>query len=146
MNQTVKFPDMRPPKDRGASTVKLPTPEGYRQRIPLFPTSDGNTQNRRIERKRLILWLGAAVALHAALLLGFWLTPPLRLKWGPASDAWVQVTSLPKKAPEAPLVDAPEASGVPNGLKPGTTDAKPDPKKPSHKPRPAAEPEKPQRN
>jgi hypothetical protein len=129
MSQPIKFPDMRPPKDRGASTINLPTPAGYRQRVPLFPTSDTSIKNQRVERKRLIFWFGLAVALHAALLLGLWLTPPLRLKWGPSSDAWVQVTSLPKPEPEAPILDAPKAS-------------KPDSTKPkSHKPQPAAEQE-----
>jgi hypothetical protein len=128
MSQPIKFPDMRPPKDRVASAINLPTPSGYRQRVPLFPTSDASIQNRRVERKRLIFWFGLAVALHAALLLGLWLTPPLRLKWGPSSDAWVQVTSLPKKEPEAPILDAPKAS------KPDSTKAK------SRKAQPAAEP------
>ncbi|HEY3656944.1 MAG TPA: hypothetical protein VGL34_18380 [Steroidobacteraceae bacterium] len=109
MNQPIKFPDMRPPKDRAAS-IDLPTPAGYRQRVPLFPTSDASHKNRRVERKRLVFWFGLAVALHAALLLGLWLTPPLRLKWGPSSDAWVQVMSLPKKEPEVPILDVPEAS------------------------------------
>ncbi len=51
------------------------------------------------------MWFGVAVALHAALLLGIWLAPPLRLKWDPSPDAWVQVISLPNTVPPAPLVD-----------------------------------------
>ncbi len=76
--------------------------------MPSFPTSDGTAQNRRAERKRLILWFGVAMALHAALLLALWLTPPLRLKWAPPSDAWVQVTSVdPTKATNGPPRPAP---------------------------------------
>jgi len=106
MNQPIKFPEMRP-KDRRPS-FNLPDPSGYRQRVPSFPTSDGTAQNRRAERKRLILWFGVAMALHAALLLALWLTPPLRLKWGPPSDAWVQVTSVnPTKATNGPPRPAP---------------------------------------
>lgn len=121
MNQPIKFPDMRPPKDR-RTHVNLPTPEGYRQRIPNFATSDGNSHNRRMERKRLLLWFGVAVALHAALLLALWLTPPLRLKWGPPSDAWIQVSSVPAKS-ETPNRDAQEHPAPSKDAKPGVMEA-----------------------
>src|SRR5882757_8505971 len=122
MNQPIKFPDMRPPKDRAAS-IDLPTPAGYRQRVPLFPTSDASHKNRRVERKRLFLWFGLAVALHAALLLGLWLVPPLRLKWGPSPDAWVQVISLPSQQHKQPDVPVPEAEAAATS-KPVPTKAK----------------------
>ncbi len=94
MNQPIKFPDMRPAKPKG--DIRIPPPSGFAQRIPLFPT-----KNRRFERKRLVAWFGIAVALHAALLIGIWLMPALRIKWEPSPDAWVTVTSLPKEPPAA---------------------------------------------
>jgi hypothetical protein len=110
MNPVIKFPDMRPPKNREASVGALPTLSAYRRSAPAFPTTDSAVENQRVERKRLILWFGVAVALHAALLLGLWLTPPLRLKWGPSSDSWVQVISLPNKQPDVPTPEAGAAS------------------------------------
>jgi hypothetical protein len=74
--------------------------------VPLFPTTDGSVKSRRFERKRLLLWFGIAVAFHAALLLGFWLMPALRIKWEPSPDAWVQVTSVPQAQPAPPVPDA----------------------------------------
>jgi hypothetical protein len=98
---------MRPAKPRG--DIRIPPPAGFAQRVPAFPTSDGIDKNRRVERKRLVLWFGIAVALHAALLLGIWLMPSLRIKWEPSPDAWVQVTSLPQEpaAVQAPAETAP---------------------------------------
>lgn len=113
MNQVTKFPDMRPAKKRDAAALNLPTPAGYRRSVPAFPSTDPGIDTRRVERKRLVLWFGVAVALHAALLLGLWLTPPLRLKWGPSPDAWVQVVSLPKKPPDAPLPHATNPPPIP---------------------------------
>ena len=103
MNQVTKFPDMRPATPPGP--IRLPPPSGYVQRVPLFPTTDGSVSNRRFERKRLLLWFGIAVAFHAALLLGFWLMPALRIKWEPSPDAWVQVTSLSNARPAPPVLD-----------------------------------------
>src|SRR5260370_2257525 len=100
MNQVIKFPDMRPARAHGP--IHLPPPSGYVQRVPLFPTTDASVNNRRFERKRLLLWFGIAVAFHAALLLGFWLMPALRIKWEPSSDAWVPVTSIPQAQPAPP--------------------------------------------
>jgi hypothetical protein len=99
MNQPIKFPDMRPAKRKG--DIHIPPPSGFAQRVPLFPTTDAIVKNRRFERKRLLAWFGLAVALHAALLLGIWLMPSLRIKWEPSPDAWVEVTSLPKDPPAA---------------------------------------------
>jgi hypothetical protein len=96
--------------------------------VPLFPTTDGSVKSRRFERKRLLLWFGIAVALHAALLLGFWLMPALRIKWEPSPDAWVPVTSLSNARPAPP---APEALTVP---KPATAREK------NHKTAAAAQP------
>lgn len=104
MNQVTKFPDMRPRTPPGP--IHLPPPSGYVQRVPLFPTTDGTATSRRFERKRLVLWFGIAVAFHAALLLGLWLMPALRIKWEPSPDAWVPVVSLPK-APPAPAAVTP---------------------------------------
>jgi len=73
--------------------------------VPLFPTTDGSVNNRRFERKRLLLWFGIAVAFHAALLLGFWLMPALRIKWEPSPDAWVHVTSVSNAQPAPPVPD-----------------------------------------
>jgi hypothetical protein len=70
--------------------------------VPLFPTTDGSIKSRRFERKRLVLWFGLAVAFHAALLLGLWLMPALRIKWEPSPDAWVHVVSVPKAQPVPP--------------------------------------------
>ena len=104
MNQVIKFPDMRPATPPGQ--ISLPPPSGYVQRVPLFPTTDGSVNNRRFERKRLLLWFGIAVAFHAALLLVFWLMPALRIKWEPSPDAWVQVTSVSHARPAPPVPEA----------------------------------------
>ena len=100
MNNIPKFPDMRPAAPPGP--INLPPPSGYLQRVPVFPTTDTSVKSRRVERKRLMVWFGIAVAFHAALLLGLWLMPALRIKWEPSPDAWVQVTSLPPEIRAAP--------------------------------------------
>ena len=99
---------MRPVRPPGP--IHLPPPSGYVQRVPLFPTTDGSVKNRRFERKRLLLWFGIAVAFHAALLLGLWLMPALRIKWEPSPDAWVRVIAVPKAQPEPA---APVAASAP---------------------------------
>ncbi len=106
MNQVTKFPDMRPRTPPGP--IRLPPPSGYVQRVPLFPTTDGSAKSRRFERKRLVLWFGIAVAFHAALLLGLWLMPALRIKWEPSPDAWVQVKSVAKVQPAPPVLERAE--------------------------------------
>ena len=105
MNQPIKFPDMRPPMP--PREIVPPPPSSYGHRIPAFPTSELGVKNRRGERKRLWFWFGVAVALHAALLIGIWLSPPLRIKWEPPPEAWVQVTSLAKSVPPPELVPPP---------------------------------------
>jgi hypothetical protein len=127
MNQVIKFPDMRPatPPD----PIRLPPPSGYVQRVPLFPTTDGSVKSRRFERKRLLLWFGIAVALHAALLLGFWLMPALRIKWEPSPDAWVPVTSLSNARPPPPVL--PDTVTVPKPIVPSEK---------AHKARPPMQP------
>lgn len=127
VNQAPKFPDMRPSTTRGAAMINLPTPAGYRQSVPVFPTSDSGIKTRG-ERKRYLLWFAAAVALHGALFVGWWLTPPLRLKWEPPPESWVRVTSLAKEVPQAPILDAVKV-------------AKPVPKRRNHKTRPVGEPD-----
>jgi len=135
-NKVTKFPDMRPPKNRAALITPLPTLSAYRRTAPAFPTTDSATDNQRVERKRLFLWFGLAVALHAALLLGLWLVPPLRLKWGPSPDAWVQVISLPSQQHKQPDVPVPEAEAAATS-KPVPTKAK------RHKAQPPVDPSHP---
>jgi hypothetical protein len=106
MNHSPKFPDMRPPPGAASQVRGLPTPAGYRQSVPVFDATDTGISAQRGERKRRLLWFAVAVALHAALLLGLWLTPALRLKWGPSPEDWVQVISVPKQSPEAPNLHA----------------------------------------
>ena len=130
MSQVTKFPDMRPRTPRGP--IHLPPPSGYVQRVPLFPTTDASVNNRRFERKRLLLWFGIAVAFHAALLLGFWLMPALRIKWEPSSDAWVPVTSIPQAqpAPPSPAPDAVSASKPGSGREKSPHKARPEERSP----------------
>lgn len=108
MTQPIKFPDMRPPTP--PREIVPPPPSSYVQRIPVFPTSEHRVENRRGERKRLWFWFGVAVALHAALLIGIWLSPPLRIKWEPPPEAWVQVTSLAKPVQPPELTPPPAPS------------------------------------
>jgi len=100
--------------------------------VPLFPTTDASVNNRRFERKRLLLWFGIAVAFHAALLLGFWLMPALRIKWEPSPDAWVPVTSIPQvqPAPAAPAPDAVSASKPGSGSEKSPHKARPEERSP----------------
>jgi hypothetical protein len=127
MNESHDF-KYAPFNNPGAPVAKLPTPAAYRQSVPAFHGTEPGIKTRRFERKRLIRWFAVAVALHAALFLGIWLTPPLRLKWSPDPEQWVSVISLPVKAPAAPPVDA-------------VTMAKPSPPKTkAHKADPAAQP------
>ena len=115
--------------------IHLPPPSGYVQRVPLFPTTDGSARSRRFERKRLLLWFGIAVAFHAALLLGFWLMPALRIKWEPSPDAWVQVTSVPKAPPVPPAPEGATASE--RAAREKTHKARPEVQPPQVQPRPA---------
>ena len=108
MSQVVKFPDMRPPPR--PKIAPLPSLSDYRQIKPTLATKDTSMEItpvvRRFQRKKLVLWFGVAAALHAALLLAFFLTPPMRIKWTPPPEDWVPVVSLPK--PEPAPVPVPE--------------------------------------
>jgi hypothetical protein len=106
MNQVIKFPEMRPPKARAAAVPKLPTPAQFRQISPAIIAADPRTKLKPVDRRRRLVWFGAAVGLHAALFLAIWLTPPLRIKWSPSPDAWVPVVSLPAKIPTASVAPA----------------------------------------
>jgi hypothetical protein len=90
-----------PPSD--AQMIDLPTPSGYRQTVPAFPNTEPGAETQRADRKRRFIWFGVAAALHAALLLALFLTPPLRLKAGYAPDRWVQIVSVPLKEPDPPV-------------------------------------------
>jgi hypothetical protein len=112
-----KYAPFRSPE---ASVAKLPTPAAYRQWVPIFSGTEPVAVTRRFERKRLIRWFALAVALHAALFLGIWMTPSLRLPWSPSPEQWVSVTSLPMKVPDAPVLDAtqvPKPSPITAGRK-----------------------------
>ena len=66
---------------RGVRAPELPTPAAYRQTTPAVlgpPPSD--EKSRLFTRRRVVIGFGVAVLLHVILVLGWWLTPPLRLK------------------------------------------------------------------
>ncbi len=104
MSQVVKFPDMRPPPR--PQIAPLPSLSDYRQIKPTLAMKDTSMEItpvvRRFRRKKLLIWFGVAVALHTALLLVFFLTPPMRIKWNPPAEDWVPVVSLPKPVPAQP--------------------------------------------
>jgi hypothetical protein len=106
MSQVVKFPDMRPPPR--PKIAPLPSLSDYRQIKPTLAMKDTSMEItpvvRRFRRKKLLIWFGVAVVLHTTLLLIFFLTPPMRLKWNPPPEAWVPVVSLPKPVPAPPPV------------------------------------------
>jgi len=115
MSQVVKFPDMRPPPR--PKIAPLPSLSEYRQIKPTLATKDTSMEItpvvRRFQRKKLFIWFGVAVALHAALLLAFFLTPPMRIKWTPPPEDWVPVVSLPKPEPvPVPEKPAPQTQAV----------------------------------
>jgi hypothetical protein len=110
MTQVIKFPDMRPPS-RGGPVRELPGPAQFRRTTPAVLEVDHGIIKPRIERKRRLMWFGIAVGMHAALFLGIWLSPPLRLKWNPSPDAWVPVVSLPKAADVPAATPAPPVPG-----------------------------------
>jgi len=115
MSQVVKFPDMRPPPR--PKIAPLPSLSDYRQIKPTLATKDTSMEItpvvRRFQRKKLFIWFGVAAALHAALLLAFFLTPPMRIKWTPPPEDWVPVVSLPKPAPvPVPEKPSPQAQAV----------------------------------
>lgn len=109
MSQVVKFPDMRPPPR--PKIAPLPSLSDYRQIKPTLAMKDTSMEItpvvRRFRRKKLLIWFGVAVALHTALLLVFFLTPPMRLKWNPPPEDWVPVVSLPKPVPPPTVAEKP---------------------------------------
>jgi len=128
---------MRPATPPGP--IRLPSPAGYVQRVPLFPTTDGSAKSRRFERKRLLLWFGIAVAFHAALLLGFWLMPALRIKWEPSPDAWVPVTSVSNARPPPPVFPDAVTVPKPSAARPSVPPEKTHKARPPMQPRPGQE-------
>jgi len=128
---------MRPATPPGP--IRLPSPAGYVQRVPLFPTTDGSAKSRRFERKRLLLWFGIAVAFHAALLLGFWLMPALRIKWEPSPDAWVPVTSVSNARPPPPVFPDAVTVPKPSAARPSVPPEKTHRARPPMQPRPGQE-------
>ncbi len=103
MNNRTNFPDMRPATP--PVVRDLPPLAQYRRTVPAFKSIDPDAATPRVGRRRYALWFGVAIGLHAVLLLALWLSPPLRLKWGPSADAWVQVTSLPQEQAKVPAAD-----------------------------------------
>ncbi len=103
-------------QSRKIQPVDLPDPSSFRQLRPaVLGTPPVSVGERLIERKRLIIGLGIAVAFHLCLGLAWWLMPPLRLKAGIDPRRWVQVVSVPpRETPPsqlpAPLPAAPRAS------------------------------------
>jgi len=138
VNQVIKFPDLRPPKSR-EPIPELPPPSLYRLTSPTIIATDTFNQTKPPSRRRLFLWFAVAVALHGGLFLAIWLTPPLRIKWTPSPNDWVQVVSLPpppatpvKAAEESPAVaktPAPKVKG-----RPGNASARQTPKQPAVRP------------
>jgi hypothetical protein len=128
MSQVVKFPDMRPPPR--PKIAPLPSLSDYRQIKPTLAMKDTSMEItpvvRRFRRKKLLIWFGVAVALHTALLLVFFLTPSMRLKWNPPPQDWVPVVSLPKPEPAptpAPVAEKPLPQV--QAQAPGITSSKP---------------------
>ena len=82
--------------------LELPNPSSFRQLRPaILGTPPVSLKTRLFERRRVIIGLAIAAALHVTLGLAWWLTPPLRLKAGIDPKRWVQVVSLPQHAPAA---------------------------------------------
>jgi hypothetical protein len=134
MTQVIKFPELRPPS-RGGPVREPPPPSQFRRSSPAIIAAHPEVAPQRRSRKRLFLWFGVAVALHAALLLCIWLMPPLRIPWTPSPDAWVQVVSVPQKAPDVAPAPPAMSEGIPS--------VQPLPEKPKARrvaPSPASEP------
>jgi hypothetical protein len=89
----------------------LSTPSSYRLANPaVLPVAPVSEQTRASRRKRIVIGFSIAAALHAALVLGWWLSPPLRLKASYAPERWVQVLPVEKPAPPAALAPAEAAA------------------------------------
>lgn len=122
MGPVIKFPDMRPPRRRDPMR-EPPPPSEFRRVSPAIIASQPGVQLKRLSRKRLWVWLGVAVALHIAVFIVYWLTPPLRIPWSPAPEDWVPVVSLPPttdatsaQTPQAPPAQTPDVSSAPSLL------------------------------
>jgi hypothetical protein len=112
-------------KPKARAKINLPAPSGYRQSVPIFQGPELSPDAQRSERRRLVLWFGVAVALHAALLLALFLTPPLRLKASYAPDRWVHIMPIPALSSPSPPIAPP----TPKAKKPFRSDsASPKPK------------------
>jgi hypothetical protein len=108
MSPVIKFPDMRPP--RRELIREPPPPSQFRRASPAIIASQPGVQLKRLSRRRLWIWLGVAVVLHAVVFLAIWLAPPLHIPWDPAPEDWVSVTALPPAsdaaAPQGPKADS----------------------------------------
>ncbi len=85
-----------------ADAVITPLPDlaAYRDAHPaVLGEPPADLQTRRFWRKRVVIGFAVAAALHIALVLGWLLTPPLRLKVGYGADRWVHVVSVPPDPP-----------------------------------------------
>ena len=103
-----EFSDQRPPLRGDPRVIEFPPPSGYRNLHPApldLPTPDAN--GRRQQRRRRVIGLCIAAALHVGIVVAWLLTPPLRLKAGYSPDRWVPVVSIPKPV-AAPLPAAPD--------------------------------------
>ena len=113
-----EFSNSRPPLRGTPREIDFPAPAGYRLLHPAAldlppPTAKG----RLFQRKRLLIGLGVVAALHLALILGWLLTPPLRLKAGIDPERWLPVVSIPRSEATSPAaalaVGAPPAQALP---------------------------------
>lgn len=76
--------------------VDLPNPSSFRQLRPaILGTPAISAKARLFERRRVIIGIGIAAAIHLSLGLAWWLAPPLRLRAGIDPKRWVQVVSVP---------------------------------------------------
>jgi hypothetical protein len=104
-----------PPLRGTPREIDFPAPAGYRQLHPAVldvppPTAKG----RLFQRKRLMIGLAIAAALHIGLILAWFLTPRERLKVGIDPNRWVPVVSIPQPQPAKPAPAAPEQSAAAN--------------------------------
>ncbi len=95
---------------------ELPAPADYRTTTPaVLGTVPADADSRLFTRKRVVIGLAVAVALHAGLGLAWWLAPPLRLKAGYAPERWVPVVpliTLPRPVPPS-VSDMPHSPPTP---------------------------------
>ena len=102
-----EFSKMRPPLRGAPQAIQFPTPSGYRELHPaVLDLPPLTAKGRSFHRRRWLIGLSVAAALHVGIVLAWFLTPPLRLKASYAPDRWVPVVSIPK--PVAPVPVAPQ--------------------------------------